>query len=281
VCLAGRASQVFFIPLNSAELYQAGRLEEALLALQSEIRKQPENAKLRIFLFQLDCLLGRFDKALTQLQVVASLTAESMLLAQIFRPVIASEVFRQEVFAGKRQPLVFGEPTEWLGLLIQATQLIAQGEWAAAAKLRAQAFELAPASAGHINAEPFAWIADADSRLGPVLEAIVEGNYYWVPFFRIQKIELEKPSDVRDLVWMPARFTWTNGGSVPGHIPARYPGTAESADDALRLGRKTDWLPQPGETYLGLGQRVLSTNASEYPLLECRTIELLPPPTNP
>ncbi len=267
--------------MNSAELYQAGRLEEALVALQSEIRNRPEDPKLRIFLFQLDCLLGRYDKALTQLQVVASLTAETMMLAQIFRPVIASEVFRQEVFAGKRQPLVFGEPTEWVGLLVQAMQLIAQGELSAAAKLRNQAFEAAPASAGQVNQEPFEWIADADSRLGPVLEAIIEGSYYWVPFFRIQKIEMEKPSDVRDLVWMPAQFTWTNGGSTPGHIPARYPGTAEVPDDRLRLGRKTDWRQQPGETYLGLGQRVLATDANEYPLLECRTIELTPPPNVP
>jgi type VI secretion system protein ImpE len=80
---------------------------------------------------------------------------------------------------------------------------------------------------------------------------------------------------------MPARFTWTNGGSVPGHIPARYPGSIESGDDALRLGRRTDWRPQPEETYLGLGQRVFATNDGDHPLLECRTIELLPPPPAP
>jgi type VI secretion system protein ImpE len=107
-----------------------------------------------------------------------------------------------------------------------------------------------------------------------MLEAIIEGKYYWIPFCRIRKIEMEKPADMRDLVWMPARFTWTNGGSVPGHIPVRYPGTEESAEDSLRLARKTDWRHQPGETYLGLGQRVFATDANEYPLLECRTIEL-------
>ena len=260
--------------MNSAELVQAGRLEEGLAALQTEIRNKPEDMRLRVFLFQLNCVLGRLDKALTQLQVIASLNAETMLLAQIFRPVITCELLRREVFAGKRTPIIFGQPMEWMGLLIRANELVARGEFAAAAESRANAFENAPASPGKINGEPFEWIADADSRLGPVLEAIVDGKYYWIPFCRIQKIETEKPSDLRDMVWMPVQFTWTNGGSAPGHVPVRYPGSEATSDDRLRLARKTDWQQHPGETCLGLGQRILATDKNEFPLLDCRSIEL-------
>jgi type VI secretion system protein ImpE len=260
--------------MTSAELVQAGRLDEGLAALQSEIRNKPEDIRLRIFLFQLNCVFGRLDKALTQLQVIANLNADTMMLAQIFRPVITCEMLRREVFAGKRTPIIFGEPMEWLGSLVQASELVARGEFEAAAESRAKAFDAAPVSAGKMNGEAFQWIADADSRLGPVIEAIIEGKYYWVPYCRIQKLELHKPSDMRDLVWMPAQFTWTNGGAVPGHVPVRYPGTEQSNDDHLRLGRQTQWRQESGETYLGLGQRVLSTDAAEYPLLECRTIEL-------
>jgi type VI secretion system protein ImpE len=263
--------------MTSAELVQSGQLEAGLSALQVEIRDKPEDARLRVFLFQLDCVMGRYEKALTQLQVISSLNAETMLLAQIFRPVIACELLRREIFTGKKTPMIFGEPVEWLGLLIHANELVAKGEFLAAAESRNQAFEAAPVTAGKINGEAFEWIADADSRLGPALEAIIEGKYYWVPFFRIQKIEIEKPSDMRDLVWLPAQFTWTNGGSISGHIPARYAGTENSSDGPLRLSRKTDWQQHPGETYIGLGQRILATNANEYPLLECRSIELMAP----
>jgi len=262
--------------MNSAELVQAGKLEEGLQALQAEIRKKPEDTRLRIFLFQLNCILGRLDKALTQLQVIASLNAETMLLAQIFRPVITCELLRREVFAGKRTPLIFGEPMEWVGLLVQANDLVAKGQFGPAAEARAKAFDAAPASTGKMNDQPFEWLADADSRLGPVLEAIIEGKYYWIPFCRIQKMEMPKPSDLRDLVWLPTQFTWTNGGSVPGHIPARYAGTEDSTDDQLRLVRQTQWRQEAGDTYLGLGQRVLTTDANEYPVLECRTIEFDP-----
>ncbi len=127
------------------------------------------------------------------------------------------------------------------------------------------------------NGRDFEWIADADSRLGPVLEVILEGKYYWIPFCRIKKIVMEKPSDLRDLVWKPAVFVWTNGGEAAGHIPTRYPGTETSEDNQLRLARRTDWLERAGGACLGLGQRILATNNDELPLLECQTIELTPP----
>lgn len=264
--------------MTSAELLRAGNLDEALKALQSEIRGKPDDQALRRYLFQLEAVLGRLDKALNQLQVLASLDADSMMLAQIFRPVISCEMLRRDVFKGERSPLVFGEPMEWMGWLIQAGSQVARGEFEAAAALRDKAFEAAPETPGRINGQDFAWLADADSRLGPVIEAYIEGKYFWVPIARIQKIELEKPSDLRDLVWLPARFTWTNGGAVPGHIPVRYPGTESSPDSALKLSRRTDWVEKPGQTWLGCGQRMFASDVGEHPLLESTLIELNPVP---
>ena len=262
--------------MTSAELVQAGRLDEALTTLQGEIRRQPADQRLRLFLFQLDCVLGRLDKALTQLQLVASLDAETMLLAQVFRQVVACELFRREVFAGKRTPLIFGEPQEWIGLLVQANALVAERRFGPAAELRQRAFEAAPATAGKLDGRPFEWIADADSRLGPLLEVMLDGKYYWVPFCRLAKIQLGKPTDLRDVVWAQAQLHWVNGGDASGFIPARYPGTETSGDDALCLARKTIWNEAAADCYLGVGQRMISTDAGEFPFLDCRSIELSP-----
>ena len=264
--------------MNAEELVKNGQLKEGLAALQQEVRNKPEDQKLRIFLFQINCVLGQWEKALTQLQVVASLTSETMLMAQIFQPVIACEMLRKEVFEGKRTPIIFGKPTEWIGLLVQANELIAKGKAKAALELRDKAFEDAPGTPGKINGEKFEWIADGDSRTGPMLEAIVDGKYYWIPFSRIKKIEIPKPSDLRDLVWAPAQFVWANGGAAPGHIPCRYPKSENSEDDAIRLGRKTDWSEPVEGLAVGLGQRVFATDARYFSLLECRTMELEPPP---
>ena len=80
------------------------------------------------------------------------------------------------------------------------------GQFAAAARLREQAFAAAPATCGRVDGQSFQWIADADSRLGPMLEVIIADRYFWVPFCRIRRIALEKPTDLRDLVWLPAQF---------------------------------------------------------------------------
>lgn len=254
------------------------RLDEALASLQQAIRSQPAEPKLRVFLFQLSCVMGQWDRAMTQLQVLQEMDVECQMMAHIFRTVLNCEALRSEVFAGKRTPLIFGEPPAWVGALVQACQLVAQGQYAASTALRQQAFDQAPASSGKINGQPFEWIADADSRLGPVLEAIIEGRYYWVPFERIHRVELEKPADLRDLVWIPAQFTWSNSGEAMGFIPTRYPGTERSTDNALRLARKTEWQQYDGEVFLGLGQRLLATDQVEIPLLEVKTIEIGTPP---
>jgi type VI secretion system protein ImpE len=195
-------------------------------------------------------------------------------MAQMYREALNCEALRAEVFAGRRTPLVLGEPPPWLGLLLEALRLTAEGNSAAAQPLRDQAFAAAPATAGTIDGQVFEWIADADVRLGPVVEAVVNGRYYWIPVQHIRRIGLEPPVDLRDLVWTPAQFTWANGGESVGVIPTRYPGSERAEDEAIRLARKTVWEEAGQDLYLGLGQRMLTTDGGEYPLMQVREIRL-------
>jgi type VI secretion system protein ImpE len=154
------------------------------------------------------------------------------------------------------------------------------GEPELARSLAARAFEAAPASRGKIDGIAFEWIADADSRLGPVLEAMVNGRYYWVPFTRLARVDIEAPTDLRDLVWMPAHLQFTNGGEVIAMLPTRYPGSEHSDDEQILMARKTEWRQDggDGERWLGLGQRVLITDQGEHELLSVRSIEIEPVP---
>lgn len=256
------------------ELVKDGKLDEALAALTEQVRAKPADAKLRVFLFQLLCVRGEWERAMTQLNVAADMDAETILMAEVCRPALNCEALRAEVFAGHRAPVPFGEPEDWVVWLIQATQLIAQGELAAAAELRDRAFNAAPATDGSLDGQPFAWIADADTRLGPILEAVVEGRYYWVPFSNIRQVLLEEPADLRDAVWMPAQFVWANGGASVGLIPTRYAGSEAADDPAVQLARRTAWEEKDGGHYIGLGQRMLCTDQGEYPLMDVRAITL-------
>jgi type VI secretion system protein ImpE len=262
------------IAVKAEDLLRSGQLNEALTALESEVRADPANAKLRIFLFQLLSVLGDWERALTQLNTAAELDAANLLMAQVCQSALHCEALRSQIFAGKHLPLIFGKPEDWVGLLVQANQLVAEGKYEASQELRETAFEKSPAIAGTLNDEPFEWISDADTRFGPMLEAIVDGKYYWIPFTAIKRIQIEEPTDLRDVVWVPVHFTWINKGVGPGLIPTRYPGSECSEDGAVRLAQRTEWIEKPGGVYLGRGQRMFATNKSEFSLLQIRQIEL-------
>lgn len=258
--------------MSPEESVRAGQLSQALQDLQQRVRGNPADAKSRIFLFQLLAVLGQWERAATQLNVAADLDSSTLILAQVGRQAIAAEHVRAKVFDGSSTPVLLGEPASWVASLLEALRLVTQGHFEKAAELREQALQDAPATAGTINGERFEWLADADSRIGPCLEVILDGKYMWVPFERIASVKIEAPTDLQDVVWVQAIVTWTNGGRVPALIPTRYCGTEASEDDLLKLARRTDWLAQPADTYLGQGQRMFATDAGEYALLEIREI---------
>lgn len=258
---------------SSAEAaLREGRLDDALEALQADIRRKPQDKALRVFLFQLLAVNGAWERALRQLNVLVEMDAQYALLAQAYRPLIACEVFRAELFQGARSPSSLGEPLPWFGALSEAARLTATGQHAAAQALRTKAFDEAEAVPGRIDGKPFAWIADADPRLGPVLEVVLQGRYLWAPFARIRKIVFEPPEDLRDFVWLPARFTWSNDGEAVGFVPTRYPGS-EHGDASARLARGTEWHAV-GDIALGRGQRMFATDGDDIGLLEAREIEI-------
>jgi len=260
--------------MKADELIKDGQLDQALAALKDTVRSDPADWTQRVFLFQLLSVCGDWESALGQLNIAADMNSECQLLAQMYRPVLSAEALRAEIFKGQKKPLFLGEPDEWLVWLTHALSLFADSKLSATKDLRNRAFEAAPATSGEINGEPFEWIADADSRLGPVIEAVIDGKYYWVPFTNIRDIRIEKPQDLRDTIWIKAYFTWVNEGQSAGLIPVRYTYSESSSDDAVKLSRKTDWIDHGDDLYTGLGQRMFATDSGDYSLLEVRRIEL-------
>jgi type VI secretion system protein ImpE len=261
---------------TAQELIAAGDPNGALDALQQEVRSRAGDAKLRVFLFQLLAVLGQWQRALTQLQVCGELDAGTLAMVATYREAVQCEAVREAVFEGKTLPHVFGRPQAWVAWLAEALQADARGEPSAAQALRAKALDAAPATTGTLNGQPFDWIADADSRLGPILEAVINGRYCWVPFTALVKVSIEAPTDLRDLVWAPAHLMLPNGGQTVALVPTRYSGSAQCNDAALQLARRTDWIEIGTDQYRGLGQRLLTTSGAELGLLEVREVALDP-----
>ena len=188
------------------------------------------------------------------------------------------KLYVKQVFLAKQTPLIFGEPQEWIALMLEALALENRGELLQAESLRHKALAQVPPSTGQIDGVPFAWIADADSRLGPILEAMINGRYYWIPFQQISQIVIEKPVDLRDMVWIPANFTWVNAGEASGLIPCRYPDSEQADDTRIKLSRMTDWINIGEGISRGYGQRLLATDIDDYAVLDVRKIEFISTP---
>jgi type VI secretion system protein ImpE len=257
---------------------RAGDPAAALAHLTAAVKAKPADAALRVFLAQLLCVLGQWERAHTQLNVVADMDAKTAAMREMVGHALRCELMREQVFAGKRTPMVFGQPDPWLALLVESLLQAGQGQEALAHDLAARAFDAAPATPGNLGEQRFEWLADADSRLGPVLEAFINGRYYWVPFARLARVAFEPLTDLRDMVWLPAQLMFANGGEMIAMVPSRYPGSHASSDGALQLARRTEWRPLGNDRFAGLGQRVLVTDVGEHDLLGLRSIELDPHP---
>ena len=60
-------------------------------------------------------------------------------MVQTYRELLQCEALRDSVFLGKTSPLVFGEPEEWIALLLEALRLEADSDYGQSAELRAKA----------------------------------------------------------------------------------------------------------------------------------------------
>lgn len=258
--------------MQAQTLIREGKVKEALAELFQSVRDNPANLDYRIYLFQLLAVDGQYDRALTQLNVTGEMDPKTLMMVQTYREVIQCEVLRSQVFAGVKTPLIFGDPEAWVAPVLESLKQAAAGEHEKAQQLRESAYELIPTISGNINGDAFEWMADADSRIGPFVEAIVNGKYFWIPTTCIKDIHFHEPEDLRDLVWLPTEFTWANEGKAVGFVPVRYIDNASESKPELQLARLTDWQQAADNIYYGLGQRMFATDAGDYSLLDIRDI---------
>ncbi|WP_319544408.1 hypothetical protein [Ruegeria conchae] len=88
--------------MTPEEHLRTGDLTATLTALQDKIRANPADAKLRIFLFQLLCVMGDWKRAITQLKLSAEMDEAATMMAKTYREAIICEVYREKVFAAEK-----------------------------------------------------------------------------------------------------------------------------------------------------------------------------------
>jgi len=256
--------------MTAEKYFKAGDLGAARESLVAHLKKNPGDGGKRFFLFQVMAVQGDWEKAARHLAMVSDTHAQGPMLLGLYKTLLDCEILREAVFAGKRTPLIMGEPESWMASMIAAIKHGASGQFKEAARLRSEALENATAVGGQWNETPFEWIMDADSRIGPFLEVIIEGKYKWVPFQNISHIEWDKPAIPVHCVWNRAIITWKTEGKSVAFLPVRYPLPYSDSDPALLLGRKSDWENLPEDTFHGMGQKVFAGNQEDFSILQAR-----------
>jgi len=228
--------------MDALSLYRAGQLTAAIEALGEELKKQPLDAKRRIFLFELLCFAGEYDRAEKHLNVLSDANPQAAAGAMLYRSALHAERERQDMFARGALP---------------------QGS-------------AHPSPGGEVNGERFAGVADADPRIGANVEVFIAGSYTWIPFAYIESIETETPKRLRDLLWLPAVLHTTSAFRLQdlGEVllPVIAPLSWKDPDDAVRLGRNTVWKDDPEYGQLPSGQKLLIFGEEERPFLEIRKL---------
>lgn len=258
--------------MDAEALLRAGDITGARKSLAEALRRTPQDARLRQFFWQLLAVHGEWDKAEQQLRTLATTEPKAMMLGSVYNQALAAMRLRARVMTGevRATSLVGSEP--WVEGLLDTLQAFGRGDADASARSEVALAE-APATPGTMDGQPFEWIADADQRFGPMLEAIIGEHYGVVPFAAIKRLKVSEPSDLRDTVWLPVEIE-TRGGQVSmAFVPALYPGTEATGEGELMLARRTDWVERNGiET--GIGQRLLGTDGPEEGILSVREIRL-------
>jgi|SRR5215469_2394474 len=229
--------------MKAKQLFDAGKVREAQAELTAYLREHPTDTAQRTFLFELLCFSGDYDRAEKQLAVLSQADSDTQMGALLYRSALHAERTRHQLFADQQFPR--GNVRE--------------------------------AISGTLNGRPFQSLTDADPDLGARLEVFAAGAYLWIPFEHVASLEMDRPRRLRDTLWIPAmvrtgpEFKDKELGEVL--IPAIYPFSWKHPDEAVWLGRVTDWVADDDGKQYPVGQKMLLLDGEEVPFLEVRSLE--------
>lgn len=256
------------------ELYQSGRLADALQSALADVKSKPSEIPARRTLCDLLCFSGDLERADKQLDAIGQLDAKAMFDVSLTRHLLRAEQVRRDFYADGRLPEFLDQPTAELKLRLEASIRIRENKVDEAAELLAQAEEQRPRISGTRDGQAFDDFRDLDDLTASFFEVLTTtGKYYWVPIERVELIEFKPAQRMRDLVWRSAHMVVTGGPDGEVFLPALYAGSHVSEDEQVRLGRTTQWQGDDGAPIRGIGQRIFLVGDDDCPIMELSTIE--------
>lgn len=260
--------------MNEAkDLFAAGRVNEAIDQLLRQVKANPNDVGARTFLFELSCLVGDWERAERQLDVLGHQSTKAQLGVMVYRANINAERERQRVFTEGGQPHFLREPPAYIDLHVDALRQLNNGQTAEARATLDRAEEERPAIAGKLNGQPFDDFRDYDDFVAPVVELIVKDKYVWLPLEQIKSIQITAPKQLRDMIWASARIQALDGTVGEVYMPTLYSGTSGAENDQVRLGRMTQWKQFSDDLYMAQGLRLFLIDGEDKTVFEASQVD--------
>jgi type VI secretion system protein ImpE len=252
-------------------LFQEGRLQDAIAAAEEATRKDAASTAPRLLLTELLLFDGKLERADMLLQAISNVDPSTAIVVAEFRQLIRAELTRREVAAQGRTPEFLGEPTASQAHLLRARVGLRGGDDKGAAEAAAAAEHARPARAGRMGGATFDDCRDADDLWAGTFEVLTStGKYFWIPAERLISLEFHPPKRPRDLFWRRCTMEVRDGPEGDVYIPAIYEIPLD-ADEALRLGRRTEWTDTA--PVRGTGQRLFLIGAEGCPIHQLSTMD--------
>jgi type VI secretion system protein ImpE len=264
--------------MDAKQLFDSGHLQAAISQLTADVKASPRDLRNRIFLFELLCFTGDWQRAERQLDAVAQVSGDATveLGIEVYRGILRAEASRRQLFQGEsRQPKFLSEPPPYTALHLKAlTEIIEQHFDQAETSLK-ESSALRKNLQGQIDDTHFDDFKDGDDLIAPFLEVLVRADYLWLALEDIVRLEIRPPRTLRDLLWIPGKVELREQQTIDVFIPVQYYGSSDHAEDPVKLGRMTVWENLGEETNLGKGQRTFLIDGDERSLLEIRKAEFV------
>src|SRR5262245_42111457 len=242
--------------MTASELFQSGQLQAAIDAQIQKVKAHPADQAARLFLFELILFTGDLDRARKQLDVLNYDNPQAMAAVQSYRHALVAEQTRRDVLAGKGRPKFLGPAPEHAELRLQAIQAYAAGDQTSGNSLLERANTEGPGVYGTLNDQLVSSLRDADDLFGPIVEVFGGENYVWVSLESVESLTMNPPGVPRDVLLRPAQLVVRDGPSGDVLVPGLYPGSHSHPDEAIRLGRVTDWVGGESDPVRGVGGKL-------------------------
>lgn len=261
-------------------LFNQGKLTEAIAEGNAAVGKNPRDLPLRLVLVQLVCFTGNWDRVekIAQQLKLLDTDSEHIALTGMIDNLSIAEIQRAAVWNDGMVPEFLETPDAITNKLLWAASCLRSGEVAKYQEALQHVIENAPQVNLNIDGQSYEGFRDLDDLTPTVFEAFtVQGNYVWLPHHLVKDIQVARPTRLIDHLWNKARITLHDGTNLAMFLPGLYVNSIDDqSNDSLRLGRETAWpdAESPSLAAMGRGRRIFGAGDDEFTLFDFQDASL-------